>query len=298
MTMNLYQIVTDRILEQLEKGTAPWVKPWQAEANQIPHNAISGKPYRGINAWLLFAPAGSSGNGWLTYKQAQNVGANVRKGEKGQMIVFYKPWKVTDKNAKPKADGTEATRFVPLLRYFKVFHTSQIENLPEKYLPKEMPAQPADLPQCFQAAQKILEQATILHDDGRAFYRHATDTIHMPTLPTFNTPAEYYATALHELTHWSGAKHRMNREFGKRFGDSAYAFEELVAEMGAAFLCAATKVEGRLQHAEYLASWIKILKSDNRAIMKAANDAQKAADFIQGIPAYNAERVAEESAAA
>jgi antirestriction protein ArdC len=291
--MDIYQIVTDKVLAQLEAGTPPWVQPWSSKGGQLglPHNAISGKPYRGINPWLLCGTARGPGNGWMTYKQAQDIGANVRRGEKGSMIVFFKPWTVTDKNAAPREDGTRVERKIPILRHFTVFHTSQIENLPARFAAEE-PA-PVSIPDQNSRAAALMAQATVLHGGDSAFYRHATDSIHLPLPGAFSDMANYYATALHELTHWTGAPSRLAREYGKRFGDSAYAREELVAEMGAAYLCAACGIDGQLQHASYLKLWIAVLQEDKRAIVMAGAAAQKAADFVQGVPAF----VAEDSAA-
>lgn len=282
--LDLYQTVTDRIVAQLEAGTVPWVRPWNGSDGGMPHNAITRKPYRGINTWILYAPPGAAGDGWMTYKQAQGVGAQVRKGERGSMIVFFKPWTVTDKNAPVREDGSQVSRSIPVLRNFTVFHTSQIDNLPDAYQPKAR--EPIAPEVSNAAATALLSQARVQHGGDRAFYSPAYDVIQLPAPAAFRTVAEYFATGLHELTHWSGHSARLAREYGKRFGDSAYAREELVAEMGAAYLCAASGIEGRLQHAEYLANWISVLKSDKRAIVMAAGAAQKAADFLQGKPAF------------
>lgn len=274
---DLYQEVTDKIIAQIEGGKLPWIKPWTDSGHGgMPYNAISGKPYRGINTMLLFAPA--PGEGWLTYKQASDVGAQVRKGEKGSMIVFFKPWKIEDKNA--PADSDNKTKTIPILKSYTVFHTSQVDNLPSKYLP--VPAAPMPEKVRIEAAEKLLEQATVSHGGDRAYYRSATDSIQLPYQDQFKSVDDYYATALHELTHWTGHATRCAREYGKRFGDQAYAREELVAEMGAAFLCTKTGITGQLQHAAYLQSWLTILKSDKRAIVIAAGAAQKAADFVTG----------------
>lgn len=276
MSFDLYQIVTDKIVAQLESGVSPWVKPWSNSGHGgLPFNCITGKPYRGINTMLLWAPAQSEGEGWLTFKQAQEVGANVRKGEKGSMIVFFKPLLVKDKNSD---EGKEKS--VPMLKHFTVFHSSQVENLPEKYLPVAI-AVPTER-QKIDAAELLLQQATINHGGDRAYYRIDTDAITLPHQQQFKSVDDYYATALHELTHWTGAKHRLARDFNNRFGDSGYAREELVAEMGAAFLCARTGIAGQLQHASYIQSWLKVLKHDKRAVFVASSAAQKAADFILG----------------
>ena len=285
MATDIYQQVTDKILAQLESGVAPWVRPWTGTKGGLPYNAISGKAYRGINTMLLYAPVGSEGDAWMTYKQAQDVGAQVRKGEKGSMIVFFKPWAVKDKN-----DPDSVSRMVPVLRSFTVFHTSQIDNLPAKYLP--VAPVPMTEPERIAAAEKMMAQAIVNHGGDRAYYRPATDSIQLPNAAQFRDMADYYGTALHELTHWTGAKNRCDREYGKRFGDTAYAREELVAEMGAAFLCAQAGIEGKLQHAEYIGNWIKVLKNDKRAVVVAAGAAQKAADFVLGVKFENRETVA------
>lgn len=281
----IYQAVTDKIIAQLEAGTALWMKPWTNEATScdLPKNAISRKYYRGVNTFLLEAPDGAIGNAWMTFKQAKDIGANVRKGEKGQMIVFFKPWTVEDVNS---TDGTEKT--IHILRSFTLFHTSRIEKLPAKYLPVIV----EQLPEAERIAhaEKILAQAKITHGGDHAFYRPSTDSITLPAPEQFKTVGDYYATAMHELTHWTGAKARCNRDFTGRFGDTAYAREELVAEMGAAFLLKNAQIEGEMQHAAYLASWLEVLRSDKRAIINAASAAQKAVDFIMQVSAAEVEK--------
>lgn len=291
MAADLYQIVTDKILASLDAGVAPWVKPWAAADRNggMPYNARSGKAYRGINVALLFAPEYPTA-GYMTFKQALDAGAHVRKGEHGSLIVFYKPFAVRDRNATPDADGNVAERMIPLLRSFTVFNVAQIDGLPAApdAAPLERPAGVAD---------SMLGLATVQHGGDRAFYAPGPDFIRLPQMAQFASVPEYYATGLHELTHWTGHASRCAREYGKRFGDSAYAREELVAEMGAAFLCARAGVDGRLQHAEYLAHWIKVLREDKRAIVIAASHAQRAADFVlSGIGAVDP--VADDDAAA
>ena len=272
MSADLYQTVTDRILESLEAGVAPWVKPWKsAPGNGLPFNASSGKAYRGINVALLYAPQYAS-SGWMTFNQAKTLGGHVRKGERGSKIVFFKPFVVRDKNSTDE----EATRTIPLLREFTVFNVEQIEGLPAKFYAQESTEErPA-----HSVADAMLGLATVRHGGDRACYSPSVDAIQMPNPAQFDSVSGYYATALHELTHWTGHASRCAREYGKRFGDTAYAREELVAEMGAAFLCARAGIDGQLQHAAYLQSWIDVLKSDKRAIVIAAAAAQKAADFV------------------
>jgi antirestriction protein ArdC len=266
---DLYAEVTQKIIAALETGVAPWVKPWTAGApigGALPHNYLTKRPYRGINFPLLWS-AGFESNAWMTYKQAQSIGAHVRKGERGSMIVFFKPYKIREQNA----SGKQEERTIPLLRAFTVFNVAQIDGLPES-----APAMP--VVSNFSAADAALAQARIDHGGDRACYIPALDAIRMPHVSQFRSIADYYSTALHELTHWTAS--RCAREFGKKFGDTAYAREELVAEMGAAFLCGQFGIEGKLQHAEYIGNWIAVLKGDKRAVLMAASAAQKAADFI------------------
>lgn len=279
MARDLYQEVTNTIIKSLENGVAPWVRPWRVSARfgGLPYNASIGKPYRGVNVLLL----GIVGQqypiaGWMTYKQATDLGANVRRGEKGTMIVFYKPYQVRDRNAEP---GDERMKTIPLLRAYHVFNVAQIDNLPAKFSP-----QPDERPEQerHDIAEKLLTQAVVKHGGDRAFYVPSRDYIQLPVANTFADQGAYYATALHELTHWTGHESRLAREYGKRFGDSAYAREELVAEMGAAFLCAFCGVEGHLQHPEYIGHWLGVLREDKRAVLLASSAAQKAADLVTG----------------
>ena len=274
MARDIFQEVTDRIIAQLESGVIPWVKPWKNDSTSIgAHNAVSGKPYRGINQVLLWNPVGSEGDGWLTFKQARDVGANVRKGETGSLVVFFKPWKIKDVN---NPEGEEKT--IPLIRNFVVFHTSQIDGLPEKY--QANPCQPMPQIERIERGERIMSQACVSHGGNRAYFSPANDAIQLPHPAQFKSIGDYYATGLHELTHWTGAKGRCDRDFSGRFGSSAYAREELVAEMGAAFLLQHCQIAGEMQHASYLASWIEVLKEDKKAVVTAASKAQQAVDFI------------------
>jgi antirestriction protein ArdC len=269
--MDKYQEITDQIVAALETGLTPWVKPWASVGS--PHNAVSGNVYQGINHILLsFAPYSS--NGWLTYKQAQEVGGQVRKGEKGTQVILYKPLAIKD-----KATGEDKT--IPMLKTFTVFNTQQIDGLPDKFLPKVLEAG-----QSFEDNERagiLMSQARVIHGGGRACFIPSKDEIHLPNKGEFKSAADYHATALHELTHWTGHKSRLDRTFGARFGDNAYAFEELVAELGAAFLCSDCGIDGKLQHESYIASWIKVLKGDKRAIFTASSAARKAADYAKKI---------------
>lgn len=272
---DLYSEVTTKIINDLASGVVPWVRPWNAAGAGMAYNAISKKSYRGINTLLLFAPQYES-SAWMTYAQAQGVGAQVRKGERGSMIVFYKPFVIRDKNSEDSE-----TRTIPLLRSFTVFNTQQIDNLPEQFAPVKIKPMPDA--EKNEKTEKLLAQATILHGGNCACYSPSHDVITLPQSGSFLSISDYYATALHEMGHWTGHSSRLAREYGKRFGDQAYAREELVAELCASFLCAICEIPGKLQHSEYIANWIDIMKSDKRAVLMAASHAQKASDFILGI---------------
>jgi antirestriction protein ArdC len=228
---DLYQEVTNRIVAALEAGTPPWVRPWSAEADPVPVNAGSHRPYRGINVLLLSLEAlarGYSRNRWLTYRQAAELGGQVRGGARGTQVVFFKMHEVPEKDSPPEAP---ATRQVPLLRSFTVFNVAQVDGLPGG-----LQATPAAPPSWspHEEPERLLASsgARIRHGGARAFYQPAEDYIRLPERGLFSSSSEYAATALHELTHWTGHVTRCNRELGKRFGETAYAMEELIAEMG------------------------------------------------------------------
>ena len=277
---DIYQTVTDKIIAELETGTAPWIRPWTGESDPIPRNALSQRPYRGINTLLLGLEAqhhGYGSNQWLTFRQAQQLDGHVRKGERSTLIIYYEA-KIVEKEASdPVADGDEPEkRFIPLLKIFNVFNLDQIDGLPAME-PVFGPNWDPNL-----KAEQIIDAsgAQIRHSGFRAFYSPPNDLIYLPLKSSFKDEAGYYATALHELAHWTGHPSRVGRKLGRRFGESAYAMEELIAEMGAAFLSAHCHLEGRLQHASYIASWLEVLQRDKRAIFVAAAQAQKAVDYL------------------
>lgn len=280
---DVYQEVTDRIVSAIEAGgTLPWVKPWRSCG--VPRNAITGRPYTGINT-ILLAMAPFASNEWLTYNQAKQVGAQVRKGEQGTQVVLFKPFKVTDKN---DPDSKEKT--IPLLRSFTVFNVAQIDNLPNKFAkPTAADAQDFSI---NEQAESMLAHAVIEHGSNQACYVPSRDKILMPHKADFKSISDYYATALHELTHWTGHTSRLARDFTGRFGDESYAFEELVAELGAAFLCASCSIDGTLQHDNYIAHWLKVLKADKKAIFTAASAARKSTEFISCDAAHEQEQEA------
>jgi antirestriction protein ArdC len=286
MENKIYQQVTDRIISELERGAAPWIKPWTTYASAgEDQNIISKKPYNGINRVIL-GMSGFSSSKWASFKQWQELGATVRKGEKGTMIVFYSPIKKESIN--PANGQLESSAYHCLKSYF-VFNADQVEGIEiEKPVMTEKPF--IDVP----ALEKRVSDtgAIIKHGSSSAFYRRDSDSIHLPNKGDFKSESDYYATLLHELIHWSGANFRLDRTKGKRFADSAYAFEELVAELGAAFLCQDYQIQGDLRHADYIGSWLKCLKDDNKAIFNAAALAQKAADYVNTVKAAEIQQAA------
>lgn len=284
-----YQIITDAIIDALE-NCAPWERPWTGGLSlTMPVNAVSGHEYRGTNVLMLWGSAKQSGyaeNRWATFKQWSEKGARVRKGEKGTPIIFFKM--LDRKNADADAtaaDGDDAR--IPCARVSWVFNVAQIEG----YV-AEPTAQPErnDVAIVERADHLVAStKAVIRHEGNKAYYRPSTDQIVMPPKNLFtgtstsSATESYYGVLLHELTHWTAP--RLEREFGKRFGDNAYAAEELVAELGASFLCAKLGIEAepRADHANYVASWLKILKGDRKALVTAASRAADAADYLMGL---------------
>jgi antirestriction protein ArdC len=292
---DVYARVTDRIVEDLAAGVRPWMKPWSAGhadgriSRPLRHN---GTPYRGVNVLLLWGEAQAKGFGspsWMTYKQAQELGGQVRKGEAGSMVVYADRYTKSETNER----GEEAEREVAFMKGYTVFNVEQIDGLPAQYLAPVAPVlQPLPL---HQAAEAFFAAtgATFCHGGSRAFYAPIRDIIQLPPAEAFRDAESYAATKAHELIHWTGHPHRNAREFGRRFGDRAYAFEELVAELGAAFLCADLGITPEVQpdHAAYLAHWLQVLKEDKRAIFSAAAHAQRAADYVQALQ-HTAEHLA------
>jgi antirestriction protein ArdC len=270
---NVRQEVTDKILEALKSGVAPWVKPWTGRAGDgVPHNCATGHIYRGINVILLSWEQilkGYPTSEWLTFKQAKTLGGSVRKGEKSTLVVFWK-FIVKDKD-------TEDERRIPFLRHFNVFNRAQIDGLPEP----EQVEPVADFIRRESAEYVITATGAKIDEGGSmACYIPEFDRIRLPTRESFSDPENFYATAFHELGHWTGHKSRLDRKLNGAKGKADYAFEELVAELSAAYLCAENDVSGELQHPEYIGNWIKVLESDNNAIFSASSKARKAADFI------------------
>jgi antirestriction protein ArdC len=280
MANNLYQNVTARILAELETGSAPWVKPWSATPGRnMPHNAATGRPYSGCNVVLLWLSQGRFATPrFMTFKQAQGLGGNVRKGEHGFTVYFVKPLA----GKKNEETGEQGKGFT-MLRAYTVFNVDQCENLPATIVSPD-PVKPRHNDERDATIEEFIAATGANYSEtggDRAFYAPSIDAVRMPTFESFHSAGNYYATAFHELAHWTGSDKRLNREFGKRFGDKAYAAEELVAELAAAFLCAEFNIDGELRHAGYVANWIALLKDDSKAFFTAARAAQKAADYLR-----------------
>jgi antirestriction protein ArdC len=282
---DVYTRVTDQIVAQLEAGTRPWVQPWQSAhaagevSRPLRFNAM---PYRGINVVLLWLAAMRHRFTcplWMTYRQASDLGGQVRRGEKASLVVYANSFtrRSTDDN------GEEQEREVPFLKSYSVFNAEQIDGLPARYY--------AQAEHTIHTAERVERAegffgntgADIRHGGALAYYAPASDCVQMPAFESFQDAESYYATLAHELTHWTKHPSRLAREFGRqRWGDEGYSMEELVAEMGAAFLCADLGLtpEVREDHAAYMASWLKVLKNDKRAVFTAAAHAQRAADYL------------------
>ena len=291
---DVYSRITDKIIADLEQGVRPWFRPWNADhaAGQITrplrHNGI---PYKGINVIMLWTAATVKGYAcplWLTFKQALELGGNVRKGETGELVVYANS--ITKTETDPK--GEEIEREIPFLKGYTVFNAEQCENLPAHYTAKADP--PALTPlQRIEAADRFFAAtgADIRHGGTRAFYAEGPDYVQMPPFETFRDAESHAATLAHELTHWTKHDKRLARDMGRlKHGDEGYAREELVAELGSAFLCADLGItpEIRTDHAAYIASWLKVLKDDKRLIFSAASQAQRAADYLHSLQPQSA----------
>jgi antirestriction protein ArdC len=286
MKADIYQRVTAQIVASLEQGVRPWLKPWNAEhaAGRITRPLRgNGIPYQGINVLMLWGAAIERGYAapiWMTFKQALELGGSVRKGEKGTSVVYASSITRTETDSDT---GEESERDIPFLKDYTVFNVEQIDGLPAHF---HTPATPQlDPVQRIERAEQFFAAtgASVRHGGNQAYYSVASDFVQMPLFETFRDAESYYATLAHELTHWTRHPSRLDRSFGrKRFGDEGYAMEELVAELGAAFLSADLSLtpEPREDHAAYIGHWLTVLKNDKRAIFTAASHAQRAADFL------------------
>lgn len=286
---DIYTRVTNQIIADLEQGVRPWVKPWNAEhaagriTRPLRHN---GKPYAGINILMLWTAAVGRGYAapiWMTFKQALELGGHVRKGEKGSPVVYANTISRTEID---EATGEETERDIPFMKAYTVFNVEQIEGLPAHFYATAEPQ--LDPVQRIEHAEEFFGAtgADIRHGGNMAYYTVTHDYVQMPPFEAFRDAESYYATLAHEMTHLTRHPSRLDRDFGrKRFGDEGYAMEELVAELGAAFLCADLELHlaPREDHSAYIAHWLEVLKNDKRAIFTAAAHAQRAADFLHGL---------------
>lgn len=286
---DIHQQITDQIIAAIEAGASTFRLPWHRDSGGLarPTNVASSRPYQGVNVLTLWVAAEANGFAaplWGTYRQWQAKGAQVRKGERASHIVFYKELDLQRVNE--QTGETEEGRAL-FARASAVFNVAQVDGYS---IETDAPSPPQASFARLDAAEMLLgaSGATVIEGGDRAFYRPSDDTVHLPERTRFTgtdtmAPAEsFYATALHELTHWTGAKHRLDRAFGNRFGSRAYAFEELIAELGASYLCTELGVTTALRpdHAAYIAHWLEIMRGDKKAIFTAASAAQRAADFL------------------
>lgn len=281
-----YQRITDTIVEALEAGTRPWMKPWSAKniGGSFPRPVRStGEPYRGINVLLLWIASAANDfqfDRFMTYKQAQELGGQVRKGEKGTTICKYG----TVTRSVDNGRGEDEDREIPYLKGYTVFNVSQIEGLAADYYhaPEPLPEE-----QRIASAERFIANtgAIIRHEGDKAAYFPALDLIRMPPFRAFDNPESYYSTLFHETAHWSGSKSRLDRIRSTDMRSKDYGFEELVVEMAACFLCSDLGITAdvRPESASYIASWLKNLKQDKRLIFKAASKAQAAADYLHSL---------------
>lgn len=283
---NLYDEITDKIIKELEAGRLPWVQPWgSAAANAplaLPRNASTGRAYSGINVLILWGAVveqGYTGQSWLTFRQALALGGNVRKGEHGTTIVYADRF-VPDDEKKRARDTGEDARPVPFLKKFTVFNAEQCDGLPEDIEVSPLP-DPAPIEPRVEALIKATGIEFRIGGD-RAYYLPTQDRVQVPPPQAFFEPINWHRTALHELGHATGHSSRLARDFSGSFGTRKYAFEELVAEICAAFSCAALGIVPTVRHADYIGSWLELLREDNRAVVRAASLAGKAADWLLG----------------
>ena len=288
-TPDIHQAITDQILAAMEQARSTGRRLWDSQPS-LPMNLATGKPYQGINILILWAAGLSHGYTsphWLTFKQAQTLGGQVKKGEHGTRCVFYKPWESQETN---QDTGEVETTRGAVLKSFRAFNLDQIDGI-EGPAKEERPAFVA-----LEDAERIMaaSQAPIKIGGAQACYIPSRDEIHLPSREAFINAEAFYSTAMHEMTHSTGHKSRLDRDFSGRFGTESYAFEELVAELGSAFLNADLGILGATlpDHADYLTNWIAILKGDKKAILTAAAQASKAHGFIKGLIADQGQEAA------
>ncbi|MDU1670413.1 zincin-like metallopeptidase domain-containing protein [uncultured Bradyrhizobium sp.] len=283
----LYEEITSKIIGELEAGRVPWVQPWGTQATKaqlaLPRNATTGRPYSGINVLILWGAVierGFAGQSWLTFRQAQSVGGHVRKGERGVTVVYADRFVPSDKRQRARETGDEA-QAIPFLKRFTVFNTEQCEALPADMVIAAPPPPPGAIEPVVESL--IANSGVDFRIGGdRAFYVPVEDFVQVPPPAAFFEPINWHRTALHELAHASGHPARLNRDLSGRFGSGKYAFEELIAEIAAAFSCAALGIEPTVRHADYIGFWLDVLREDDRAVVRAASQASRVADYLLG----------------
>jgi antirestriction protein ArdC len=277
----VYQIITDQIIAQLDNGVVPWRKPWNGQ--EMPSNYVSKKSYRGINTFLLGLSRYNSSK-WITFKQATQLKARVRKGEKSSMVVFYKPFTDRDKIGTPEEDKIAGF----MLRYYRVFNTEQVDGLPKQEAIDLDKFEHNPIERCELIINNMPSAPKLVFNEQRAYYKPLIDTVNMPRLDSFPILEEYYSTLFHEFAHSTGHKSRLDRKGVAElnpFGSHNYTREELIAEMTASMLCGITGIDNITlsNSVSYLDNWRRRISKDVKLIITAAAQAQKAADCIQGI---------------
>ena len=282
---NLYSEITDKIIAELEAGRVPWVQPWGTAAAQaplaMPRNAATSRQYSGINVLILWGAVIQQGyptQHWLTFRQALSLGGNVRKGERGTTVVYADRFTPEDEKRRARETGEDANS-IPFLKRFTVFNAAQCEGLPDD-ITVEAPPPPPGL---IEPRVEELIAATGIDfriGGNRAFYVPSQDYVQVPPPQAYFEPINWHRTALHEMGHATGHASRLGRDFSGAFGTKKYAFEELIAEISSAFCCASLGIVPTVRHADYIGSWLEVMREDSRAIVRAASQASKAADWL------------------
>jgi antirestriction protein ArdC len=294
MSIDIAQLITDRIISELEKGATPWVKPWRRLKGQpgegMPFNPVSGTLYRGMNhIWLSMMQGAYETPYWVTLKHANQLGGYVRKDEKGTPIVAFRMVK-----KESMVNGEKASSVYPMIKHHYVYNIAQCEglDLSIEAQAEPIPASFDQSPAVMALIDKLALKGGLHHGGDSAFFRPSTDSINMPPLAAFNDAGQYHATLLHESIHATGHDSRLKRLTPARFGSEEYAYEELVAELGAAMLCAKLGIDGDLRHAGYIESWLKALRNDKKFIISAAGKAQAALDWLMPVAVEQEESIA------
>ncbi len=284
---SLYAEITDKIIAELEADRIPWVQPWGTAAAKaslaMPHNASTQRRYSGINVLILWGAMiqhGFTSQSWLTFRQALGLGGNVRKGERGTTVVYADRFTPDDERRRAAETG-EAPGAIPFLKRFTVFNTDQCDGLPDG-IATAAPPPPAGM---IEPRVEALIRATGIDfriGGAQAFYSPTLDFVQVPPPQAYFEPINWHRTALHEISHASGHSSRLDRDLSGSFGSKKYSFEEIIAEISAAYLCASLGITPTVRHADYIGGWLDVLRADDRAIVRAASAASKAADYILG----------------